>query len=139
MSFPSTWGPYPFSISSDETPRTITLNQSSNACPNAPSGTTPYTVTIAREGSEGSERGTVMLDDDGAIQCFCNPNKRKSWGYTLTDLSGQFSVEGSETSGTWNGDSTTETDGGPTAAEGEWSAGDPGAPFPQHEHKRAHA
>jgi hypothetical protein len=131
MSFPSKWGPYPFSIDLDSIPRTITLNESGNSCPNAPSGTTPYTVTITREGASGSERGTVMLDDDGVIKTFCNPNKQKSWGYALTGLTGQFDADGSSTEGTWSGESDRTT-------EGQWQAGGPGKPFPQHGHK-AHA
>jgi hypothetical protein len=140
MSFPSPWGPYPFSIS-DNIQRYITLTESDNSCPNAPSGTTPFTVSIEREDTESgfTERGTVMLDDDGVIKAFCNPNKRKSWGYTLTNMVGQFNLEGGSTSGTWKGDSTTETDGGPTGTEGVWQAGGTDEPFPQHDHKRAHA
>jgi hypothetical protein len=132
MSFPSEWGPYPFSIDLDSTPRTITLTQSGNSCPNAPSGTTPYTVSIAREGSSGSERGTVMLDDDGEIKAFCNPNRHKSWGYNLTDMTGKFNAGGTSTDGNWTGEQTTTT-------EGTWSAGGSKEPFPQQGQKRASA
>jgi hypothetical protein len=139
MSFPSTWGPYSFSISSDETKRTITLTQITTSCPNAPSGTTPYNVSIAREGDSGSDRGTVMLDDDGTIQAFCNPNRHKSWGYTLTGMGGQFDPAGGSTDGTWKGESDGSSDGGPTGTEGTWEAGGPGQPFPKkHEHKHGH-
>jgi hypothetical protein len=137
MSFPSVWGPHPFSIDTDAIPRHITLTQSTAACPKVPSGT-PYTVSIRRDdGSEDSSftpRGTVMLDDSGVIQGFCNPLKYKSWGYPLTNMTGKFDAEGGATKGSWTGDESKSN-----VIDGQWSAGGGGETFPHHhEHKHGH-
>jgi hypothetical protein len=135
MSFPSVWGPYPFGISTDTHPRHITLTQTTVPCVSIPSGT-PYAVAIRRDDSADdssfTQRGTVMLDDNGVIQGFCNPLKHKSWGAVLTNLVGQFDPEGSATKGTWTGDGSQPD----VIIDGTWQAGGPGEPFGHpHEHK----
>jgi hypothetical protein len=129
MSFPSDWGPYPFSISTDEKDRYITLTQISTACPNSPSGTTPYSLAI--EGDDRNDaptiRGTVMLDDDGVVKAFCNPLGGKIGGYEWHTMTGQFDADGGETNGKWTGDD-------PTTTEGTWAAGGGGEPFPKGAH-----
>jgi hypothetical protein len=130
MSFPAQWGPHPFSISSDAIPRSLTLTQTTGPCPNVPSGT-PYTLLVARnDGSKPTARGTVMLDDNGAIQGFCNLLGSKIGGHLWQKMTGQFNTDGSQTSGKWSDD---EPD---IIIDGVWSAGGGGQSFGHHhEHK----
>jgi hypothetical protein len=130
MSFPSVWGPYPFSISSDKISRLLTLTQTTDACPNVPSGT-PYTMAVARDdGSKPTVRGTVMLDGDGGIQGFCNLLGSKIGDHVWKNMSGQFNADGSTSEGEWNDGNALNI------ISGQWSAGGGGEPFGRHpEHK----
>jgi hypothetical protein len=131
MPFPAQWGPYPFSISSDKILRLVTLTQTTGSCPSVPTGT-PYTVLVARDdGSKPTDRGKVMLDDNGVIQGFCNLIGNKIGGHLWKKMTGQFNADGSESDGDWGDDSEPNI-----VISGTWAAGGGGEPFGQHrEHK----
>jgi hypothetical protein len=134
MSFPSEWGPYPFTISTDTLARHITLTQTTEPCTNVPSGT-PYRMLVRRDDGSGGPtptlRGIVMLDDNGVIQGFCNLLGGTIGGHTWKHMTGKFNADGSSTSGGWNADSQPDV-----IINGSWGAGGGGEPFGHHHDKK---